>query len=187
MDKVMKAKDDLEKALKEIPFFVEMEKKTNVPSVYVVGGTGAAVLLSMLYGICANLIVNLVGFIYPAYASFKALETKRKDDDVQWLTYWVVFAAFSIVDYFVGFFLSWTGVYYPFKVVFLLWCYLPQTMGAMLLYEKFIRPFLVKNERKIDNAMKKGMEKFEKVSEEVSELGARAASEVVGEMARKQQ
>jgi receptor expression-enhancing protein 5/6 len=31
-----------------------------------------------------ELLVNILGFLYPAYASFKALETKEADDDKQW-------------------------------------------------------------------------------------------------------
>jgi receptor expression-enhancing protein 5/6 len=41
-------------------------------------------------------------FAYPAYCSIRALESTMKDDDTQWLTYWVVFAAFSLVEYFTG-------------------------------------------------------------------------------------
>jgi len=30
---------------------------------------------------------NLVGFVYPVYASFKAIKSKKKEDDSYWLTY----------------------------------------------------------------------------------------------------
>ena len=46
----------------------------------------------------------------------KAVESVNKDDDTQWLTYWVVYAAFSIVEYFSDIFLSWFPLYFLLKV-----------------------------------------------------------------------
>ena len=48
-------------------------------------------------------------FAYPAYCSIQALESKTKGDDTQWLTYWVVFAAFSVIEYFADFIAGWVG------------------------------------------------------------------------------
>ena len=53
-----------------------------------------------------QLLANTVGFLYPAYCSIKALESSVKKDDTQWLTYWVVFAFFSVVEYFA----DWVGL-----------------------------------------------------------------------------
>ena len=60
-------------------------------------GLIAAVLLVML-GIGQSYITNVMGVAYPAFMSFIALESDGKDDDTQWLTYWVCFGAFNIVD-----------------------------------------------------------------------------------------
>ena len=56
-----------------------------------------------------NTFVNytIFSFAYPAYCSIQALETKTKGDDTQWLTYWVVFAAFSVIEYFADFIAGW--------------------------------------------------------------------------------
>ena len=42
-----------------------------------------------------NVLFRLVCFyaaiVYPMYASMKAIERKRPDDDTMWLTYWIVY------------------------------------------------------------------------------------------------
>lgn len=48
----------------------------------------------------------------------KAIETKEKDDDTKWLTYWVVFAVFTIVEYFSDFIVGWFPVYWLVKVCY---------------------------------------------------------------------
>ena len=48
--------------------------------------------------------------------SIKAIESYKKDDDTQWLTYWVVYGYFSIVEFFSDIFLSWFPFYYAGKV-----------------------------------------------------------------------
>lgn len=37
-------------------------------------------------------------------------------DDTQWLTYWVVYAAFGIIEYFTDLILSWIPFYFLLKV-----------------------------------------------------------------------
>ena len=66
----------------------------------------------------AKLVSDLVGFVYPAYASFKAIDSDDPNDDTQWLTYWVVFACSSIVETAANFLISWI----PFYVSTSSWC-----------------------------------------------------------------
>ena len=51
-----------------------------------------------------------------ASLSCKAIDSEEKDDDTQWLTYWVVYAAFGILEYFTDLFLSWVPFYFLIKV-----------------------------------------------------------------------
>ena len=55
-------------------------------------------------------------FAYPAYCSIQALESKKTGDDTQWLTYWVVFAAFSVLEYFADFIAGWVGFYWKINL-----------------------------------------------------------------------
>lgn len=50
------------------------------------------------------------------HQSCKAIDSVDKDDDTQWLTYWVVYAAFGIIEYFTDLFLSWVPFYFLAKV-----------------------------------------------------------------------
>ncbi|GMH87048.1 hypothetical protein TL16_g10733, partial [Triparma laevis f. inornata] len=86
-----------------------------------------------------KLISDLVGFVYPAYASFKAIDSADPNDDTQWLTYWVVFAIFSILESACGFIVSWIPFYFFIKLAFLVWLYHPNTMGAVVVYTQVIR------------------------------------------------
>ena len=49
-------------------------------------------------------------------SSIKAIESIKKEDDTQWLTYWVVYGVFSIAESFSDIFLSWFPFYYAGKV-----------------------------------------------------------------------
>ena len=42
--------------------------------------------------------------------------------------------------------------------------------GAMILYNKFIRPMFLKHEEKIDKLMEKGMERASELKDEASDL-----------------
>lgn len=72
--------------------------------------------LWLVFGFAAQLVCNFVGFIYPAYVSVHALESSRKDDDTKWLTYWVVFALFSLVEFFADIIVGWFPLYWLMKV-----------------------------------------------------------------------
>lgn len=48
--------------------------------------------------------------------SIKAIESPNKDDDTQWLTYWVVYGFFGVGEFLLDIFLSWFPFYYVCKV-----------------------------------------------------------------------
>lgn len=80
-----------------------------------IGGI-AVIGVWLVFGYAAQLVCNSVGFLYPAYMSIHAIESHNKDDDTKWLTYWVVFAIFSIVEYFADIIVGWFPLYWLIKV-----------------------------------------------------------------------
>jgi hypothetical protein len=63
----------------------------------------------------AKLLVDVVGFVYPAYMSFKSMDGNC--DDSQWLTYWVVFSAMSLTETVFSFVTAFIPMYFWLKII----------------------------------------------------------------------
>ena len=121
-------------------------------------------LLSFLvvfeYG--STFIVFTIGFLYPAYMSFKAVESRDNiKDDRRWLTYWLVFGFVHVFDDFFGIILSFVPFYNMFKILFYIWMFHPRSEGAIFVYEKFIKGLLAKYENEIDSKLQKIKQKVD--------------------------
>lgn len=97
-------------------------------------------LLLMMGG--AHFIVDLVAYLYPAYASVRAIESESTEDDTQWLTYWLVFSLFKLIEGVADSVLQYIPFYFIAKIVFLVWCFYPGIEGAKVVYEFAIRPYV---------------------------------------------
>ena len=133
----------LDKELTKYPVLVNLEQRVQLPKTYIVIG-GTTILLTLhLFNTLAAPVSNLIGFGLPAYLSLKALETTTHQDDVQWLTYWVVFGFFNFLESFalsvVLYYFPW---YFSFKSLFILWLQLPYFKGAQVAYFSVLKPVL---------------------------------------------
>lgn len=135
--------------LLRLEFLNSLEKKTNMRRCHLVlCMLGAAIMLGyLLVGLPfisswlnSNIILrNMIGFVYPAYFSLVALNSKDREDDTKWsvlwmtcefrLIYWVVFGFFNIVESVVSIFakLYWIGVEWTlgtsYTTLLRLWCW----------------------------------------------------------------
>ena len=138
--------------------------KTGIQGKYIMIALGVALLFTII-GFLDKYITCLVGILLPTFFSIKAIESKEEDDDKLWLTYWTIYALFSFLDLFVGWILKIIPFYFIIKLVFLVWCFMPNTKGAIIVYDKIIKPFFLKNEGKFDRIVNKLMEKSKKAGE----------------------
>lgn len=114
-----------------------------VPQEYV---AMAAILVPFLLMISmggTNFIIDLVAYLYPAYASVRAIETDGTDDDTLWLTYWLIFSLFKLFEGVADSLLQYIPLYTIAKCTFLVWCFHPTFKGAQFCYDAFIKPNVV--------------------------------------------
>ncbi|XP_073242712.1 receptor expression-enhancing protein 5-like isoform X2 [Porites lutea] len=164
----------------------KIEQKTGVKRIYQFLGLVGIFALYLVFGYGADLIVTVLGFAYPAYQSVKAVESETKEDDTQWLIYWVVFGVFNIVEFFSDILLSWFPLYFLVKLIFLCWCMAPVSWnGANTLYHKVIKPFVLKHQSQIDKALDKVGEKVDAVAKEAKDAATEAAIRAATESDKK--
>ena len=126
-----------------------LSAKTGIPAPIILGVL-VFCCICVFIGYFDKYITILVAVIYPSYWSIKAIESEEKGDDTQWLTYWVVFAFFTVFDTVGGAILQYIPFYFFIKIVFLIWCFLPNTRGATVIYNKILRGCFKKYETRLD-------------------------------------
>ncbi|KAK6250279.1 TB2/DP1/HVA22-related protein - like 7 [Theobroma cacao] len=92
-------------------------------------------LLTNLHSLAGPVVMLL----YPLYASVIAIESPAKDDDEQWLAYWILYSLLTLTEMVLQSVLEWIPIWYSVKLLFMAWLVLPQFRGAAFIYEKFVR------------------------------------------------
>jgi hypothetical protein len=88
---------------------------TKLPASYF----GVLLIFGVFFGIMifcgTNVLGQVVGFVYPTYASYKAIRSSAEGDDKHWLTYWVVYSFFNVIEGLTDILASWyiSFVFYP--------------------------------------------------------------------------
>ncbi|KAK4105054.1 hypothetical protein N658DRAFT_443114 [Parathielavia hyrcaniae] len=140
-DRFQHAISVVDRELSKYPVLNNLEKQTSIPKAYAAIGVASLYFFLIVFNLGAQLLTNLAGYILPGYYSVAALFSANKVDDTQWLTYWVVFSSFTVLESLVSP-IYWFPFYYTFKVIFLLWLALPFTRGAEIIFRSLMVPAL---------------------------------------------
>lgn len=171
------ADPELESTLRSVSVIAMLSDKTHVSASVLVFGTASVFALSLLIsiaGLTMNVLVDLLGFVYPVYASYKAIASDDKADDKQWLTYWVVFGFLKVIEEI--FFLNHIIPFYSMiKLVFLWYCAFKN--GAYTVYKNVIEPAIKPYEARIDENLSKLQLKAQETEQNVvSQIAGQAGN-----------
>ncbi|KAJ2897576.1 Receptor expression-enhancing protein 2 [Zalerion maritima] len=103
-----------------------------------------------MFDIFPQLLSSIASFLFPLFASYKALKTSDPAQLAPWLMYWVVMAVAILVESWTEWILVWIPFYAYVRLLFHLYLVLPQTQGARHLYQTYLEPYVRENEADID-------------------------------------
>ncbi|OTB03702.1 hypothetical protein M426DRAFT_321630 [Hypoxylon sp. CI-4A] len=104
-----------------------------------------------MFDLIPKLLSSVASFLFPLFASYKALKTSDPAQLTPWLMYWSVLSCALLVESWTEFILVWVPFYSYMRLFFLLYLVLPQTQGARVLYETYLHPYLEDNESVIED------------------------------------
>jgi len=127
----------------------------------------------MLFYLTSRIVSSGVAYLYPGYASYKALSQRPASEDEleRWLMYWSVLGIVFGVENAAEWLISWIPFYYTLKTLFLLYLVLPQTQGSSYLYVWHLQPFLASHETEIDAGLSRAKARaYEFIAERMNAL-----------------
>ena len=101
-------------------------------------------------------LITAVSVALPCYGTFKALQSKSEAALTRHLSYWLIFALVTTVEFFLDTVGAFLPFYYEAKLAFFLWLVLERTDGASKLYAK-MEPLLKTYEPEVDKAIASGL------------------------------
>ena len=88
-----------------------------------------------------SILTSIVCYLIPAYLSFIALESVDKEDDIRYLTYWIVFSLVEVSTPFLRLFFN-QFLYMSFRILVTVALLHPLSNISTKIYTNIIRPFL---------------------------------------------
>eukprot|EP01113_Clastostelium_recurvatum_P027767 TRINITY_DN335_c0_g1_i3.p1 TRINITY_DN335_c0_g1~~TRINITY_DN335_c0_g1_i3.p1 ORF type:complete len:165 (-),score=42.82 TRINITY_DN335_c0_g1_i3:87-530(-) len=104
----------------------------------------------MIPAFVMSLLTSVLVLFY-GYKSFKALDSTGEQDDVQWLTFWLLYSGLNFIEYFSDTLLFWLPFYYEIKFGILV--YLGYFRGAKFWYDSALKSWIKSKETTIDSAI----------------------------------
>ena len=127
-----------------------IQEKTGIKGIFIILGLVLCVTF-VYFNIFDSIITNLVGTLYPAFWTIKSLEQNSVEEQKKWLTYWVVFGSFIIVDMSSPVIVKFIPFYFVLKILFLIWLFMPGSSGCTIVYYLVVKKIFRYYEERIES------------------------------------
>ncbi|GAX82422.1 hypothetical protein CEUSTIGMA_g9850.t1 [Chlamydomonas eustigma] len=101
----------------------------------------------------SQIAIILLGYGWPAYQSYKAINLKNSQLERQWLIYWIVLAFYFLAQWVGDSLVFWLPLYYEAKVATVVMLWHPRVKGAEYLFSNYLSPMLRAHEAAIDRGL----------------------------------
>lgn len=115
----------------------------------------------LLWGFTGELVCSVAAYVYPTYASFKAVEGGDPSKTSGWLIYWITLFVLLMIEALVFRLVSILPGYYLMKLIFILGLSVPNAGGAQQLYAWVLRPFLLGHQPAVDEVLRRSFANFD--------------------------
>ena len=182
--------DQIKKNLKEntaildpyasmIPVLVNVSAQADLNPGAILGLIGGVLLIILLLIQGWAILITSMTVLYPALHSIRAIESEDEDDDKVWLTYWMVFGVFNVIETFFGF-IFWFIPYWGWiRPGFFVWLLLPNFNGAKVIYDSVLRPLCDQNKDKIEYYTKMFTTQISDAQGSLKKAGAAAVTDAM--------
>uniref|UniRef100_A0A1D1YFN9 HVA22-like protein n=1 Tax=Anthurium amnicola TaxID=1678845 RepID=A0A1D1YFN9_9ARAE len=101
------------------------------------------------------LLVLVLGYAYPAFECFRAIEQNKPEIEQLrfWCQYWIIMGLLTALERFGDMFVSWLPLYDEAKLAFIIYLWHPKTKGTWYIYNAFFMPCLAKHEPRINRRL----------------------------------
>eukprot|EP00352_Strombidinopsis_acuminata_P000379 CAMPEP_0176348208 /NCGR_PEP_ID=MMETSP0126-20121128/7676_1 /TAXON_ID=141414 ORGANISM="Strombidinopsis acuminatum, Strain SPMC142" /NCGR_SAMPLE_ID=MMETSP0126 /ASSEMBLY_ACC=CAM_ASM_000229 /LENGTH=213 /DNA_ID=CAMNT_0017696851 /DNA_START=53 /DNA_END=694 /DNA_ORIENTATION=- len=164
---------------KEIPQLVELAKQLDVNEGLLLGAMLSVVVLITVFLMGWTILTCFITVLFPMFKSIQAIQSDGDDDDKEWLTYWMVFGVFRVVDMFFNWLFVWLlDPYWAFiELGFFFYLMAPQFKGALTIYKSVLKPILDANKDKIQDLIKQTTSQAEAMKNQAANEAMKAASD----------
>eukprot|EP00471_Norrisiella_sphaerica_P000159 CAMPEP_0184483016 /NCGR_PEP_ID=MMETSP0113_2-20130426/4636_1 /TAXON_ID=91329 /ORGANISM="Norrisiella sphaerica, Strain BC52" /LENGTH=155 /DNA_ID=CAMNT_0026863141 /DNA_START=114 /DNA_END=581 /DNA_ORIENTATION=+ len=116
------------------------EKTGLKPSLLVIAaGFVTAFLVLLIFG--QEFFTEVACFFPPALITLMKMSNNTIDYS-KWMTYWLIFNLFLVLESVTDYLKEWIPMYYWLKMMFLFWCFHSSTEGAKHIYSNVLLKFV---------------------------------------------
>ena len=177
MEEVQAKLDKINNSLSKLPVVSQLVDATGIKPFYMI-------LIFLLVSACfvglelpgSAILIQVIGVLYPCWCSILALETTETyEDDKKWLTYWMIFNFFNMIDYSFKWITQCIPFFLLFRLFILIWLQSPTSEGALHVYKKIVKPFAENWGEFLQEIDQEYIKPFEKAQDDDSTMRAEKA------------